>query len=235
MNALTQSVGATLKSLVPATVKRGFKNLLCQRSLWRPLRAVARTPVGQVPSRQALVDLIHGWNNELYSADVDYLEEVARRAVGTPGPILECGTGVSTIVLGLLAGRRGVETWSLEHSPDWHDRVSMTLKWNRVPGVRLCLTPLRAFGGYSWYDAPLATLPGRFSLVICDGPPGDTPGGRFGLMPVVGQRLPTGPIILLDDAHRVGEEQVMDQWARDRTMTVRVTPGGEKAFATVSL
>ena len=49
----------------------------------------------------------------------------------TKGPMLECGSGVTTILMGILCGRRNVEVWSLEHFGEWRDRVSETLKSQR--------------------------------------------------------------------------------------------------------
>ena len=44
------------------------------------------------------------------------------------------------------------------------------------------------------------TLPGQFALVVCDGPPSGTLGGRYGLVPVMREHLQPGCVILLDDA-----------------------------------
>jgi hypothetical protein len=55
-------------------------------------------------------------------------------------------------------------------------------------------------------------MPKQFSLVICDGPPGSTKGGRYGLLPVMGDRLPPGSTILLDDAGRADEAKLIKRW-----------------------
>ena len=72
-------------------------------------------------------------------------------------------------------------------------------------------TPRR--DGYSWYDAPLKELPEQFCLVVCDGPAGDTPGGRYGLVPVLGPRITSGCVILLDDAERAPEREALLRWS----------------------
>ena len=89
--------------------------------------------------------------------------EIARRAVVTRGPILECGSGLSTILLGLLAARRGVDVWSLEHIPEWHARVRSVLESVGIAAMRLHLTPLRSYGDFDWYRLPLASMPHAFS------------------------------------------------------------------------
>jgi hypothetical protein len=165
-----------------------------------------------VPSRPLLSQLIVGWSNEGYAANVDYLEAVARFSTNTEGPILECGTGVTTILLGLLNERRHIEVWSLEHSPEWKTRIAQVLARNEITNVRLCCSPLIDYGEFVWYEPPLGQMPKAFSLVICDGPPGSTKGGRYGLLPVVGNRLPPGSTILLDDSSRPGEVELIKRW-----------------------
>src|SRR5881296_3729307 len=85
-------------------------------------------PAGQPPTREALVRLREAWGNPSFAAKLEYLEEVARRGASVGGPILECGSGLTTLLLGLVAVRRGVDVWTLEHLPDWHDRVAQDLK-----------------------------------------------------------------------------------------------------------
>jgi hypothetical protein len=104
-----------LKRLVPAPLKRAVKAALLDRTFRNAIRRVAHLPVGVVPDRELLNDLLAGWGNEGFAAQTDYLEEVCSQAARTSGPVLECGSGLTSVMLGLLAGRRGVQTWSLEH------------------------------------------------------------------------------------------------------------------------
>ena len=58
-------------------------------------------------------------------------------------------------------------------------------------------------------------MPDDFSMVICDGPPGDTRGGRYGLLPIMKEKLSSKCIILLDDADRVSEQEVAARWSKE--------------------
>src|SRR5688572_10649779 len=107
-----------LKRLVPRPVKRAVKEALLERKFRRALQRISRLSEGEVPTREMLVQLQIGWGNEGFAASYDYLEEVISRARSTMGPILECGSGLTSLLLGLVAGRRGVEIWSLEHVPE---------------------------------------------------------------------------------------------------------------------
>ncbi|HKR58529.1 MAG TPA: hypothetical protein VJS64_02250, partial [Pyrinomonadaceae bacterium] len=190
---------------------------------------------GAAPSRQLLVDLQAAWGNEGFAARTDYLQEVASRAATAKGAILECGSGLTTILLGSLAGRRGVETWSLEHMPEWHAQITETLRRHRVPKTNVCLAPLRHYGDFWWYDPPLNQMPATFNLIICDGPPGTTPGNRYGLLPVVGKRLGNDSLILLDDAQRPTEVAVLDRWAAEGQLKVDLREAPTGTFARVTL
>ena len=232
-NASPATIGK-LKRFVPRPVKHAVKEALRERRFRRALQSITKLSDREIPSRDLLIELQIGWGNEGFSAKYDYLEEVIKKASTTPGPILECGSGLTSILLGLIAGRRGVEIWSLEHIPEWHARLGTILQQHRIQGVHLCLAPLREYEGFSWYDPPTATLPNNFSLVVCDGPPGSTLGGRYGLLPLLSNHLSSGALILLDDANRNGETETLNRWIAEKNVrvSVRNTPTG--AFALVN-
>jgi len=221
---------ATLNQSLRRTARAVWKRTELDRAM-RRLRALAPDAL---PGPELVAELRGAWDNDGFTADVDYLAEVARCAATTPGPVLECGSGLTTLLLGALAGRRGVEIWALEHDPRWHARIATTLKRHRLPGVRLRLVPLRDFGDFVWYDPPLPQLPAAFSLVVCDGPPDSTRGGRLGLLPVLGRRLAPGSLILLDDAARESERLTLERWIRVAPLRVesRTLPGGTLAVIT---
>jgi hypothetical protein len=95
--------------------------------------------------------------------------------------------------MGLFAGRRGIPVWTLEHDPEWYEHIAAALRRFRIEGVELVFAPLRDYGDYSWYDVPMERMPERFGVVVCDGPPQKTtPGDRYGLLPVMQDRLGPG-------------------------------------------
>ncbi|HWS87145.1 MAG TPA: hypothetical protein VN282_09290 [Pyrinomonadaceae bacterium] len=220
-----------VKKLMPAGVKRAARQALLDQALRRAVRRVAALRPGETPSRALLADLLTGWSNDGFVADLDYLEEVSRRAAGVEGPVLECGSGLTTLLAGLLAGRRGFETWSLEHHPEWRERVASALDAHHVPRARVALAPLKSYGAFSWYDPPLAEMPEAFRLVVCDGPPWTTPGGRYGLLPVMHERLPAGAVVLLDDAERPDEQEALNRWSDEYGVRFEVRQTGEGAYA----
>jgi hypothetical protein len=146
------------------------------------------------------------------SASEEYLQALFRHASASRGPILECGSGLSTLLLGIAAQHAGQKVYSLEDHSEWLKVVRSALRRYKITSVELCLSPLREYGDYEWYDPPQAILPKDFALVVCDGPQGTAHGGRYGLMPVLGERLGSGCVVLLDDASRMSEQQVLARW-----------------------
>lgn len=197
------------------------------RSLRRSLRAG-----GAVDTE--LDALIYGWNNDGWSASRELMQEVLRCACRTQGAILECGSGLTTLLLGLVAERTRSSVCSLEHDAFWTERVQRTMASYGVTAVDVRLGALRSFGDYSWYSVAPDTLPCDIALVVCDGPPADTPGGRYGLLPMLRPRLAPGCTILLDDAMRPGEQRVLERWERELG-TRRIVEGSEKPFARITV
>ena len=170
------------------------------------------------------------WGNFGYTADLSYLSAVLDYAMKARGPILECGSGLTTFLLA-IAGRHSV--WSLEHLDEWQRRIQTPLNWTGT-SANVLLAPLQRYGWYDWYTVP-AELPSDFRLVICDGPPGNTLGGRYGLMPVLRHKLHEGATILLDDAERPEEQSVLQQWAKEAGWTYVIKGGREGAHALVTV
>lgn len=164
------------------------------------------------PGNRVVADLIYGWGNEAWTALDDYLAGCIEHALTAKGPILECGSGLSTILVGAIGKSRGLRHWALEHKPAWAARVQRNLDRYRIDSVVLCGKPLKDYGEFSWYDPPLESMPESFGLVICDGPPGITKGGRYGLGAIMKKRLDPGCVILLDDAGREDELAIARRW-----------------------
>jgi hypothetical protein len=222
---------ANIKKFVPKWIKRPIKDAVTRRQLREAIKSIRQLPDGQVPGRELLSQLIQGWSNEGFAANLDYLEEIAKQSLNSDGPILECGSGASTILLGILSARRHIMVWSLENSPEWGLRVSEVLETNGISGVRVCSSPLVEYGEFVWYDPPLAEMPKEFSLVICDGPPGSTRGGRYGLLPVMQDRLPTGSTILLDDAGRSDEAEIIRRWENEASFATQIVSASGGTYA----
>jgi hypothetical protein len=222
------------KRIVPRPVKGLVKRLLRARGFARALSRLESLPAGTAPSSALLEDLSASWGNEGFSADAEYLAESVDRVLRGLGPVLECGSGLSTIVMGVAARHTGVEIWSLEHLAEWADRVRAVLDRRGVRNAHLVTAPLRNFGGFEWYDVPWGALPATFRTVVCDGPPETTPGGRYGLVPIARSRLAPDAVVLIDDATQGIGRAVVDRWSREHGARVELRPTPKRGYAVVT-
>lgn len=199
------------------------------------LRELIQSPWSVLNTNSDLLKrLIQGWGNQSWSASDEYLMASIDELARTDGPILECGSGLSTIIVGVIAQKMGREMWTLEHSEDWGTKVSQILEKLEITAVHLCVKPLRNYGDYSWYDPPLDTMPANFGLVICDGPPGGGHGGRSGFLPVMQHRLASYSTILLDDTAREEERKIAEHWSDSLSAPLEFC-GVNKAFAAIRI
>ena len=115
----------------------------------------------------------------------------------------------------------------VEHDVGWAAWVTDQLDREGIgAGVSVLHAPLvphpRAEPGLSWYDEAALTeglrtaLHGdRIDLLLIDGPPAYASGmglARYPALPVLLDRLAPGATIVLDDAERAGEQEVLRRW-----------------------
>jgi hypothetical protein len=199
-------------------------------------RVVRRLESKRAPSVYSTLwtDAVYGWGNEKWSADEIYLAEVIRSAETTDGSILECGSGLTTLLMSAVAGRRGLQVHALEHDATWHARVQRAILELGGMTTTVHLATLHNYGEYDWYDAPLEQIPSDISLVVCDGPPGSTRGGRMGMLPRMRDRLAPHCTILLDDVSRPAERELALGWSRNSGTVPRMMES-KHDFARVTL
>lgn len=162
--------------------------------------------------------LAMAWGNPGYAAGFSYLRHVGDRALHSVGPILECGSGATTLLIAALTRLQAREFIVLEHNREWYEYMSRIIRRLGYSHVRLIHAPLMDYGGFHWYDLRDRLLSRNISLVVCDGPPGSTLGGRYGLLPVMHKQLSEDCVVLLDDTHRKAERHIIDTWKKYRCL-----------------
>lgn len=205
--------------------------MMLDRILRPALGKFAADPAGAALDAELLQTLVHGWGNTGFSAMPEYLGALLTGTVSARGDILECGSGLSTLLLAAAARKSGVRVWSLEHIPKWKGRVDRALRqFGHQKTATVIHAPLRPYDGFSWYDVSRLPKGLTFDLVVCDGPPANTPGGRYGLLPLMGPQLMDGARIYMDDAARADEMAIMRRWS-EKEGGVYSVQGKEKPFA----
>ena len=230
--AIRAAVHRSLRELV--TKYPAVRSVLRPTALWAAIIILTVRGRGRVPSRRVLRWLRYGWANQGYSGSVEYVEEVARQASATRGPIVEAGSGLTSIVLSYVAPREQ-RVVSLEHLPQWAERVSRYMSGHGHGAHQVLSRPLTRYDGYDWYAVTPGDLPADVTLAIVDGPPGGTRGGRYGVLPQLAARFRSDAVLLLDDADRWHERRVLARWAQDFGARVEVRKDGSRAFAVIRL
>ena len=162
-----------------------------------------------------LKELFMTWGNRGWSAKEELLTAILQHAWDTEETILECGSGLSTLILGLIAQKTGHRVVCFEHIEDWAHTVHDALQRCSLTNVEILVSPLVAYTTYDWYKLPEGTFREQgISLVVCDGPPEGTRGCRHGVLPVSLPFLRHGAVILLDDV-AAGGASVLARWKKE--------------------
>ncbi len=162
-----------------------------------------------------------------WSLDPGALELVLTEVATGRRRIVECGSGVSTILIARLLRDRGDGTLhALEHDRDWAGLTRRRIAAEGLGGqARVIEAPLKpdrlAQPGCEWYSADaLDELPqAGVDLLLVDGPPA-SPGlglerSRYPALPRLASRLAPGAKVILDDAARSGERWTLQRWQRE--------------------
>lgn len=204
-----------MKRLIPTPVKELIRSALRDRALRHATNRLRELPDERLGDPTVLMELRAAFGNLGFSGDCDFLSEVARRAAAVRGPVLECGSGVSTIVLGLLGARHGWRVISLEQDAEWHKRMQRDLRRLQIGSVDLRYAPLRDYGDYEWYDVnAVLPLPGRLEGVFCDGPFA-AKGYRRGLLPTLTTNKIVFDEILCDDGDAKEAPSMLKYWTEE--------------------
>jgi hypothetical protein len=164
-----------------------------------------------------------------YPAGPTLLAALYELALHADGPILETGSGLSTLVLALAAERTGNIVHSLEHDRGYYDESKALLKRHGINGSsKLLYAPLREYADDAvWYETPYG-MAGDYALVFCDGP--QRRFGRDGLFRFASDRIQRANVVA-DDADG-GELTYLEEWAKDNHRFVKYIKGdGQRTFA----
>lgn len=162
-----------------------------------------------------------------WAASPDAIQWLVERLWATrPSLIVECGSGVSSILLGYAVQKLGTgRIVALEHDKNFADESMRRLRdhgLEDVVEVRYApLTPWRRDGDdreWLWYDVEaLKDLEG-IGLVFVDGPPGDLgPLARYPAVPALLPHASSEVVFALDDANRPDEWAVSSRWTEELT------------------
>ena len=156
-----------------------------------------------------------------WAGSPDFLLQVAQYvAANKPRVVVECSSGVSTLVIARTMQQSGVgHVYCLEHDEAYAERTRQMLREYGVEDrATVFYAPLIERPNYSrWYDDGLLPidLP-PVELLVVDGPPMATgPLARYPALPLLLQRLAHVVTIFVDDADRDDEREMLRRWQRE--------------------
>lgn len=238
---------------VPAEVATAFDEFVHSKQKLNDLayRALARIQHETLQEAEALMQLYRlfdvqapmpllgglakGWAME----PVTMLSVVDQVLSRKPGLVVECGSGTSTIWIAHALKRIGVgKLISLEHLEQYAQAGRAALDAHGLRGVaEIQKAPLQAcqLGGesFEWYEVSSVEDVRDVAMLIVDGPPSSTgPLARYPALPLLRDRLLPGALILIDDAGREDEKNVVERWQQEDSALVnsRMISGRTMAF-----
>lgn len=161
---------------------------------------------------------MRGW-----SASPDFLLEVVSKILAQrPKTVLECGSGVSTLVMAYALHHVGMgHLYSLEHREVFAQQTTELLKLHGLSDwVSLLNAPLKEVelrgDRWMWYEPEVLEAIDTVSFAVVDGPPGATqPLVRYPLVPMIYQKLESNAVVVLDDYKRIDERAVVERWTTE--------------------
>ncbi len=159
---------------------------------------------------------LRGW-----AASPDFLLQIASQVLSSGArTVVECSSGASTLVLARCCelNDRG-HVFSLEHDLHYAENTRALLReqgltdWATV--IYAPLVPYMSLGGQHWYSLENLHLDQKtIDLLVIDGPPWHTaPLARYPALPVFKNNLASDCVIIIDDANRDEEKEMLTNWA----------------------
>ena len=136
-----------------------------------------------------------------------------------PVNIVECGSGVSTILLSYLVKGTDAKILSLDHLKKFADITAQNLREHKSGNnVKVLFSDLKEYKIkdrlYNWYDLDkVKNMPSNIDMLIIDGPPRNlNKNVRYPALALLYDRLAENCVIILDDADRKDEKEVVKRW-----------------------
>lgn len=150
-----------------------------------------------------LSEAIEYWDSEWVAA-ITTLATCVRMARAANGPIIEAGSGLSTILMAAVSNH---QVWCMEHDPEHAQKLEREARKAGVNNIVLCLNPLK--GGFYDIAEDRKHMPPLFALGVLDGPP-RAYGDRMAFLDEFGDECRQ---IVVDDADNAGYAEKLRAWS----------------------
>lgn len=165
---------------------------------------------GREDKLETYIEAFKAFGNK-WAAAADVLQLAAGLARSAKLPILEMGSGLSTIIMAAASDQR---VWCVEHEPRYAENLAAMAEEAGVSNIAIVTANI---GKDGWYDLARETLPEQFGVAFVDGPP-RIYGGRMQFFDAFGDRC---KVILCDDANDSVYGPKMKAWAASKGRSIK--------------
>lgn len=179
---------------------------------------------------------LRGW-----AGSPDFLLALARVVLlRRPATIVECSSGASTVVVARCCQLLGAgHVYSLENSGEYAAKTRRMLveqgleSWATVIEAPLVEHELSG-ERFPWYELD-GLAPERIDLLVVDGPPAALKSlARYPAGPLLLPRLTAEGVVMLDDADRPDEQEIVKRWCAANPDLVAESQPAEKGLVVLS-
>ena len=167
---------------------------------------------------QLFADLYAYWGDPLSRSNQHFVRSCLAEARRTNGAILQCGTSLLTLLLGLVCESRKCSTrqlWCLEDNRHWAVFMRSWLTEYCIANSHIIHARARLFGDSVWYAVDSNRLAKSYKLVICDGSRA-TPDGVIGTVTRLEKRLADDCVVLARNVMAPVDQKFLKVWADQR-------------------
>ena len=174
-------------------------------------RALGARP-GPLPD-PLVADVCAGWGDASLAGGDGFVTTCLAEAARGTGPVLQCGAGLMTLLLGIVAERADTHLWTLEHDVHQANAVRSWLQQYEISKAHVIAAPPDIVEGCASYVVDYARLPANFALVVCEGSSA-VPGSAQGVLTRVGEHIHPQGVILVHHAKRRRDVEFLAQWSK---------------------
>jgi hypothetical protein len=164
-----------------------------------------------------LPELYALWGTPLSRSAQSFLQSCIAHAKSCSGHVLQCGSSLDTLVLGIVCARQPetkTHLWCLEHDQQRANLIRSWLTDYGISSVHVIVARPQMFADHVWYKVDTSQLPKNFSLAVCEGGH-STPRGVVGLIAKMQDKMGDDSVILAQHVREAKDHEYLTQWATE--------------------
>ncbi len=204
-----------------ATLRARASALARQYRLDRALRRALEPAPGLIDER-LIEEICDAWGSpESYAVD-GHLRALLAEVPKAHGHVLQCGAGLTTVLLAVALAHRGVHLWALESNAQSAAAVRSWLAQYELNQAHVVTARAEIGRAGVGYAVDVGRIKGPLSLVICEASQAH-PGNAGWILPRIADRLDPKAVVMVCDVRKREEVDAVAAWCRasDASFVVR--------------